>query len=254
MMNILMVAGNGAVASIDFVRKSLEYVLESVSKDKVVLGMPLYGRLWKEGDECGGEAIVIGAVENLIKKYRLVPNFDTKTMTPKLTIEIDGIKRNAYVNGKYLEEGTYNIWYENESSIKAKLELVNEYNILGTALWALDNENKEFWNFYKDALNETEYANEKEIRIRQRLSAYNAILIVKPISINLKLVLKKDEISLNDEFFENIEVIKNFKYDIIECILKDNKVKLIKDEKIKIKNVVSGSVFAQKYKQLELRV
>ena len=134
----------GPVASIEFVRKSLDYILESVSKDKVVLGMPLYGRFWKEGAETGGEAIVIGAVEKLIDKYHLVPNFDMETMTPTLKVDIDGITTNAYINGRYLEEGTYKIWYENESSIRAKLKLVNEYNLLGTALLALDNESKEF--------------------------------------------------------------------------------------------------------------
>lgn len=227
----------GPVASIEFVRKSLEYILESVSKDKVVLGMPLYGRFWKEGAETGGEAIVIGAVENLIKKYHLVPTLDTKTMTPKLTVNIDGIKTNAYVNGRYLEEGTYNIWYENESSIKAKLQLVNEHNLLGTALWALDNESKEFWTYYKDALNETQYENEKEIRIRQRVEAYARIVDLKPIEIELKIVYPKGKITLNDKALEKVEEIKAYEYDVIECVIKENKVKLVKSEKRKIKSV-----------------
>lgn len=119
----------GPVASYDFVKQSIEVMLEDVSKDKILLGIPLYGRFWKEGAQSGGEAIVIGAVENLIKKYHLVPEYDTNSKTPKLTVTIDNMK-NAYVNGRYLEEGKYNIWYENESSIKEKLKLVNEYNLL----------------------------------------------------------------------------------------------------------------------------
>lgn len=88
-------------------------------------------------------------------------------MTPKLKVEIDEIRTNAFVNGRYLETGIYNIWYENENSIKAKLKLINKYNLLGAGLWALDNESKAFWEYYKDALNETEYESEDEIRIRK---------------------------------------------------------------------------------------
>lgn len=226
----------GAVASIGFVRKSIEYMLETVSKDKIVLGMPLYGRFWKEGAESGGEAIVIGQVERLIKKYKLVPTFDTATMTPKLTIKIDGTMVNAYVNGRYLEEGTYNIWYENEHSMKTKLKLINEYNLLGAGLWALDNEGEDFWNYYKMALNETEYENEKEIRIKQRLEAYAKIVIIKPVTINVVIPWERENISLRDEAITKSEELKNYEYNLVEAIFFDDSSKYPKNEKHTIKS------------------
>ena len=40
----------GPVAGINFVEKSIKMILdEGVSKDKVVMGIPLYGRFWQEG-------------------------------------------------------------------------------------------------------------------------------------------------------------------------------------------------------------
>lgn len=39
----------GPVASIGFVEESIKVMLESVSRDKVVLGIPLYGRYWEQG-------------------------------------------------------------------------------------------------------------------------------------------------------------------------------------------------------------
>ena len=38
----------GPVASIQFVEQSVKLILESVSRDKIVLGMPLYGLFWKQ--------------------------------------------------------------------------------------------------------------------------------------------------------------------------------------------------------------
>lgn len=231
----------GPVASINFVEESLNVILEDVSKDKVVLGIPLYGRFWKEGADKGGEAIVLAAVENLVKKYHLVPYLNTETMTAELTIAIDGISTNAYVNGRYLSEGTYKIWYESESSIKAKLKLVNEYNILGTALWALDNEGKSMWNYFETCLNETEYENEKEIRVRQRLESYAKILTVKPVNKKVAMekpenkIIKENEVRKN--ILKNIETIQNYEYEIIECVIKENELDLSKKGKVKIRGI-----------------
>ena len=224
----------GPVASCDFVKQSIEVVLEKVSKDKVLLGIPLYGRFWKEGAETGGEAIVIGAVENLIKKYRLVPEYDTNSKTPKLTVTIDGMK-NAYVNGRYLEEGKYNIWYENENSIREKLKMVNEYNLLGTALWALDNEKKEFWDFYPAALNETNYENTEEIRVRKKTGAYSKIVIIKILNPELKLPFELEKINLLAKVEAQIERLKNNKIRKITLIENEIGIKLVKDEKITVK-------------------
>ena len=223
----------GAVASIGFVQKSLDYILETVSKDKIVLGIPLYGRFWKAGEERGGEAIVIGQVENLIKKYKLVPTFDNETMTPKLTIEIDGVMTNAYVNGRYLEEGTYNIWYENEHSIKTKLKLINDYNLLGAGLWALDNEGIEFWDYYKTALNETEYEDEQKIRVRQRAEAYEKIVKVEEIIVEAYIPWEIEKEIDNSDFVEKIDVEE---YKCLEVIMPESIKAKVKNEKILIKS------------------
>ena len=159
----------GPVAGINFVEKSIQAVLEEVSRDKVVMGIPLYGRFWQEGKDVGGEAIVIANVPRLIKKHKLVPKYNEFDQTPFVKLKIYEGGTSSYINGRILEPGTYNIYYENENSIRAKLDVVNKYNILGTALWALDNEDADFWTYYKDALNETEYETEAEVKYRKKL-------------------------------------------------------------------------------------
>ncbi len=171
----------GPVAGIDFVKQSLKVVLEDVSKDKVLLGIPLYGRFWQEGEDVGGEAIVIGQVNRIIQKYNVVPTYHIDKGTPELVLTIDEGEMGPYVNGEYLEPGTYHIWYENEHSIKEKLSLINEYNILGAALWALDNEGSDFWKYYKNSLNEKEYNSEREIELRQEHEELAKIIIDMPM-------------------------------------------------------------------------
>lgn len=231
----------GPVASINFVEKSIQNVLEEVSKDKIVMGIPLYGRFWKEGAESGGEAIVIGRVERLIQQERLVPTFDNVTKTPMLKLvvkESDDITDAPYINGRYLEPGTYYIWYENEHSIKAKLELVNKYDILGTGLWALDNESPEFWNTFKEDLNAKPYETEKEIKIKKKIEFAKQYVVSQKVEIaKPKLVLEKyDEIMSFISLKELDESKAELTYGIIKneqeirdiYVFNDNKIRNIR--------------------------
>lgn len=192
--------GAGPVASINFVTSSIEAILEEVSRDKVVLGMPLYGRVWGEGKDYGGEAVVIAQIEKIAKRYKAVPAYDEKTATPTLTIDVKEDDRKAFVNGKYLEDGKYTFWYENEKSISKKLEAMNEYGLKGAALWALDNEQEEFWNWYEKGFYTDEYESEQEENARNYYE-YVEMLIssVEPLKLAGSIKMENSEIKFKDE-------------------------------------------------------
>lgn len=196
----------GPVAGINFVQDSIEAILEEVSRDKIVMGIPLYGRFWQVGEDVGGEAIVIANVPRIIKKYRLVPKYSLEEETPFVELEVYQDEPGPYINGRQLEPGIYNIWYENENSIRAKLALVNEYNLLGTGLWALDNEDADFWTYYKDALNEIPYESEKEIRIRARME------YAKKYAVEEELLRVKEMPPLDIQYIEPITLV--FEYEV----------------------------------------
>ena len=42
----------GPVASLPFVEKSIQYALSQAPADKIVLGIPLYGRYWNQDPAC----------------------------------------------------------------------------------------------------------------------------------------------------------------------------------------------------------
>jgi spore germination protein YaaH len=51
----------------------------------------------------------------------------------------------------YTEKGVdYKIWYENNQSFTAKVQLVKKYKLQGFSVWALGLEDDAIWNNFKD--------------------------------------------------------------------------------------------------------
>ncbi|MBE4907145.1 LysM peptidoglycan-binding domain-containing protein [Bacillus luteolus] len=143
----------GPVASLPWVKRSIEYAInKGVPKDKIVLGIPFFGRYWVEGQAFGGYGISNNRVEELINLYESTVTYDEKAQSPKATIIIKDTDPTYNLAGRILGPGTYHIWYENEQSIKAKVDLVHEYEIKGTGSWALGQENNLIWQNYGEWL------------------------------------------------------------------------------------------------------
>lgn len=143
----------GPVASASFVEDSIKYAISYVPNEKVVLGIPFYGRYWKNGASYGGYGISLVDAEKLIAKYRGKVSYDYNAQAAKATITIMPRDAKPSVHGRYLDAGTYTIWYENESSLKYKLKLVKKYNLKGTGSWSLGEEPARTWDYYKLWLN-----------------------------------------------------------------------------------------------------
>lgn len=143
----------GPVASYTFVENTIKAALKNVPADKLVLGIPFYGRLWKQGSSYGGYGISNNAVESLIANYRGKIVYDKAAHSPKATITILKSDTKPLVFGKALEAGKYDIWFENEESIKSKLALIGKYDLKGTGSWSLGQEGKSTWDYYSLWLN-----------------------------------------------------------------------------------------------------
>jgi spore germination protein YaaH len=143
----------GPVAGIEFVENSIKYALERVPKEKIVLGIPFFGRIWKNGGGMSGQGASLNDIEMLLARYRGQVTFDYVSLSPKAVITIKAGDVKPYIFGNRLDTGTYIIWYENEASIKRKLELVKKYDLKGTGSWSLGQETLNTWDYYDLWLN-----------------------------------------------------------------------------------------------------
>ena len=130
----------GTNAGYDWVEANIEKFLgqEGVEPDKLILGVPFYVRVWKEKD---GE--ITNSAVNMNDLDDIIPNNAKK-------VWVDSLKQ-YYV--EYEKDGTlYKTWLEDEESIKAKLSLVQKYNLAGASYWAKDREPESIWSVISQAL------------------------------------------------------------------------------------------------------
>jgi len=133
----------GTVAGYDWIEIALNKfvgVQEDVDSNKIILGMPFYTRLWKEKD---GKKIDSNVV-NMKNVDNVLPDGIEKVWN-------DELKQN-YV--EYEKSGlTYKMWIEDLDSIRAKVGLVQKYNLAGVASWAKDREDERVWKVIEEELN-----------------------------------------------------------------------------------------------------
>ena len=186
---------NGPVASIGFIENSLKYALTKVSKDKIVLGIPLYGRYWNASTNTGGYGVSLSKIENIVQKYTSEVNYDKASESVKATVTIKNSDEVLKLNGKSLSSGKYIFWYENNESINAKLDLIEKYDIKGVGMWKVGLETPTVWETienkfseiittikqsFKDvkadywAFEDIEYVYEKELMIGKSESLFEA--------------------------------------------------------------------------------
>lgn len=144
----------GPVSSLSFVDDSIKYALSLVPKDKIVLGLPFYGRIWSDaGGFPEGYGVTNTKIAQLVNNYGGTVQLDPVSQSACAVITVNPGDVKPIIGGQALDDGTYTIWYEGEASVKAKLELVSQYDIKGTGSWALGQESGNTWSYYKLWLN-----------------------------------------------------------------------------------------------------
>lgn len=135
----------GSVSSLPWVEKGIVQFLneEKVPASKLVLGVPYYTRIWTEQTKNGkkevsSRAVFMETIVKLIKDKGLKPVYSAET-------------GQNYV--EYTEDGKLNrIWIEDETSMKARVELVKKYDLAGIASWRRGYETPNMWDVIKETM------------------------------------------------------------------------------------------------------
>ena len=142
----------GSVASYNYVKSGIEEMLKSVPAEKVINGMPFYTRLWKEvpkTDEeleaqAGSEA---GTYKTKVTSEALGMSAALKRVNSAgASIVWDDVTKQNYAEWQGSDGATYKIWLEDAASLEAKLQLMKDNNLAGTAAWKLGFETSDIWD------------------------------------------------------------------------------------------------------------
>ena len=145
---------SGPVASRAFQEQSIQYALKYVPADKLVLGLPFFGRIWSDSSTLmQGHGISESQIQALIANYRGQEAQDAASGSAYARITVAAADPKPVINGVALTVGTYTIWYESEQSKKYQLSLVEEYGLLGAGSWSLGQEDTRVWDYYSLWLN-----------------------------------------------------------------------------------------------------
>lgn len=145
----------GPVASIDFVENSIKYALSKTSSDKIVVGIPLYGRVWSlDDDSIIGKGIDTKTVLRILENCESTINYDEDTHSAKAEFTITEESGDFIVGGNIvLQPGNYVVWFENDESYQEKLSLIEKYNLKGAGAWSLGQEDTSIWEYYEGWIN-----------------------------------------------------------------------------------------------------
>ena len=128
---------SGPVASVPFVKQGIEDTLELIGGDnkRVINGIPFYTAVWNETIPYE-DTVSMSQAKEYLQKY---PDDTMISWNSEL-----GYNYGTYTSP--LNGVTYSMWLEDKESIAAKLDLMNQYDLAGVALWKLQQETVDVWD------------------------------------------------------------------------------------------------------------
>jgi hypothetical protein len=118
----------GPVASIDWCRNTASYALSVIGREKLIMGLPFYGRVWIEPSPA--RAYTYPQIETLIKENSLqeiqwekgIPNFEYE-----IPVRVKG-------------------YYENTVSLGSRLRMYHDMAVRAVGFWRLGQEDSGVWD------------------------------------------------------------------------------------------------------------
>lgn len=127
----------GSVASIGYVRYGIQQALKEVPADRLVNAVPFYTRIWTTTDgTTSSVAVGMDDVQDFLDEHNMTSSWDEEDGQNYAEKEEDG--------------NLYQIWIEDEDSIRLKLDVMQENKLAGVAEWSLQFQSADIWDVIAD--------------------------------------------------------------------------------------------------------
>jgi spore germination protein YaaH len=119
---------HGSIASLPWCQKIYAYAQQTIDPNKLIMGIPLYGRSWQTP-----------TLAHAYKNPQIHKELEKKALHPTTNPQTGG----TY---SFTETVTLHVHYETLDSLQAKLNLYAQHPIRGIAYWRIGQEPHNFWN------------------------------------------------------------------------------------------------------------
>lgn len=129
-----------ANAPIKKIKEVLDYAVTEIPRQKIMLGTLFYARDWTLPYVQGSTyAKTMSSQEAIVLAVRY-----------RTTIQYDNLAQSPFFRYKDEQGRGHEVWFEDARSAKAKLNLVNEYNLRGVAHWEIGTAFPQIWPVQDD--------------------------------------------------------------------------------------------------------
>jgi hypothetical protein len=121
----------GPIASLSWCRRVANYALEVVGPEKLIMGIPFYGRAW--GHIAPSRALIYTSIEKVINEN-----------------QVTEIRReNGIPTFDYQVPVSVKVYYEDDYSLSVRMEMYQSLGVAAIGFWRLGQETAAVWNVLK---------------------------------------------------------------------------------------------------------
>ena len=131
---------SGSVASIEYTKTAVTKAMDKVPKEKLIISVPFYTRLWGEVNGTIDSIETLGMADAV-----------ARVQAGGGTFTWDETTKQNYAEYQY-QNKLYKIWNEDKQSIAEKLKVITEAGVAGVGSWRLGYETADVWPVFKAAL------------------------------------------------------------------------------------------------------
>lgn len=121
----------GSVASLAWCGRVAEYALRVIGGEKLVMGVPFYGRAW--GDYSPSRALIYNTIATIVNDER-VTDIKYESGIPTFS---------------YNKNVSIKVYYEDEYSLSSRMEMYKSMGVKSVGFWRLGQETSEIWKYLK---------------------------------------------------------------------------------------------------------